>query len=157
MLKDVATLLAPELTIIGTALAVLALDLAFPSEKRPGKKSGLVYLGLASVLIALALVVAGMSLEPREIFGGRFLINPFSGWLKVVFLLATALTLTSGVEFLRNKAEFVTVLLLSLSGMLFLTSSRDLVLLYVSLELATLPLVALAAWKQTARGGEAGF
>ncbi|MEK7692297.1 MAG: NADH-quinone oxidoreductase subunit N, partial [Bdellovibrionota bacterium] len=108
-------------------------------------------------LIALALVVAGMSLEPREIFGGRFLINPFSGWLKVVFLLATALTLTSGVEFLRNKAEFVTVLLLSLSGMLFLTSSRDLVLLYVSLELATLPLVALAAWKQTARGGEAGF
>jgi len=41
--------------------------------------------------------------------------------------------------------------------MMFLASAADIVMLYVSLELATIPLFLLTAWRRDALSGEAGL
>jgi NADH-quinone oxidoreductase subunit N len=100
--------------------------------------------------------------EPDSALDGRFAIDSLTLWFKVVFLTATFLTFTLGSEPFREgakqplhwKAEFLVVMLFTLSGMMFLISSRDLVSLLVSLELATIPLYALAAWSRTEKAGE---
>jgi len=58
---------------------------------------------------------------------------------------------------LGSRGEYYTILLFTVSGMMFLASAADLVTLYVSLELATIPLFVLTAWKRDALSGEAGL
>jgi proton-translocating NADH-quinone oxidoreductase chain N len=152
----------PEILIILTAFAVLILDLfCIPQAASNGNRGWLVYVALTGILAAT--VATAMSLgQPESLFGGRFEIDPLSQWFKVIFLGATALTLTFSPEPfgaeakqpIRSMSEFFTVLLFTLSGMMFLISSRDLVSLYVSLELATIPLIALTAWTKSERAGE---
>jgi NADH-quinone oxidoreductase subunit N len=56
------------------------------------------------------------------------------------------------------RGEYYTLLLFTIAGMMYLISARDLITLYVALELATIPLYALAAWqRESARSGEAGM
>jgi NADH-quinone oxidoreductase subunit N len=50
------------------------------------------------------------------------------------------------------------VLLFTVAGMMYLISARDLITLYISLELATIPLFVLAAWRRdNPQSGEAGL
>ncbi len=153
-------LMLPELIIVFTAFLVLILDLIFLKKKN----TWLVMIAIAGV------VAAGISAfvlfeQTGELLGGRFAVDSVGLWFKLIFLVATGLTLMMSVEafdvrakgLLTHQAEFLAVLLFSLSGMLFLVSSRDLISLYVSLELATIPLFALTAWSRTEVSGEGAF
>ena len=90
-------------------------------------------------------------------------------WFKLIFLLAGLITVVLSMDLLDGRArlrvrgigfrgEYYTMLLFTISGMMYLISARDLITLYVALELATIPLYALAAWQRdSAQSGEAGL
>ena len=158
-------LILPELTIILTALAVLCTGIF--SEKKQ-LLAPIAFAGIVAALAALAIV-------PHEgaIFGGRLAIDSVTWWFRLVFMLAGAVTvglsadlfdgrapalkmkLTSGE--LASSCEYYAVLLLNLVGMMFMASARDMVSLYIGLELATIPLFILAAWNRDHLSGEAGL
>ncbi|MDD5308966.1 MAG: NADH-quinone oxidoreductase subunit N [Deltaproteobacteria bacterium] len=152
----------PELIVVATALTVLVADL-FLSERRRVVLALLTLVGLAAALAALLAAPAG------SLFGGRFSVDEVAIWFKVVFLLASFLTVCLSLDQLDGRVkvrvrgiglrgEYYAVLLSTLVGAMFLVSARDLVTLYVSLELATIPLFALAAWKRSDAGSqEAGL
>jgi len=57
----------------------------------------------------------------------------------------------------RYRGEFLTLLLLSSTGMMVLVSARELITIYVALELTSLPIAALAAIMRDERSSEAGL
>ncbi|MGK5082021.1 NADH-quinone oxidoreductase subunit N [Bdellovibrionota bacterium FG-1] len=149
--------LLPEILVVLTGFLILILDLVFlRANKRWIPTVALI--GLAAALASLFYVLD----QPAEVLGGRFTIDPLSLWFKAIFLIATLLTVTlSQMPFdphakqpLQARAEFIAVMLFSVSGMMSLISSQDLISLYVSLELATIPLFGLTAWSRNERSGE---
>ena len=155
-------LMLPELIVIATGFALLVLDLFLTEAQR----DGLVTLALGGLALALAALVLGTP-DQGTLLGGRFALDPLTWWFKLVFLSAAILgvALTAGLlqgpsrqqRGLRNPGEFLTLWMFNLAGMLFLASARDLITLYVALELATIPLFLLVAWRRDALGGEAGL
>jgi NADH-quinone oxidoreductase subunit N len=154
----------PELIVVGTALAVLLVDL-FLDEKKRVALAPIALAGIAAALVALVAVVPAEAI----LFGGRFAVDAVTTWFKVLFLLAAFFTVCLSVDLLDGRVrvraagiglrgEYYTVLLLTLSGAMYLVSARDLVTLYVSLELSTIPMFALAAWqRKSAASQEAGL
>jgi NADH-quinone oxidoreductase subunit N len=152
------TALAPEIIIAVTGFVVLLSDL-FLAEKQ---KHILGPLALAGLIVG-GVAVFNLLPQTAEALGGRFVFNPVAGWFKIVFILAGAFTAvfcwqSRAKEKLVSTGEFYSVMLFTLVGMMFLISSTDLITLYISLELATVPLFALAAWKKgDPLSGEAGL
>ena len=131
-------LMAPELIIIATAFLVLFADLMVEERRR----SILAFLALAGLGLACASVIW---LMPREgaMLGGRFAVDAVSWWFKLLFLGAGAMTVAISMDALDGRAavptglgsrgEYYTILLFTVSGMMFLASAAELVTLYVSL------------------------
>jgi NADH-quinone oxidoreductase subunit N len=157
-------LMLPELAVIITAFVVFMADLLFQGRRGRTISAALSLggLGFAGVITLFFLPHAG------EMLGGRFAIDSVTWWFKILFLLAALVTIAISTDMfeesktvpsvkVRSCGEYYTILLFTVSGMMFLASARDLVTLYVSLELATIPLFALAAWRKDSISGEAGL
>ncbi|MGK5087694.1 NADH-quinone oxidoreductase subunit N [Bdellovibrionota bacterium FG-2] len=160
------TLILPDVIVVLTAFLVLGVDL-FVSEKNRTVLAPLTLLGLGA---ATAAVLFQMP-EAGTLFGGRFAVDSVTWWFKFLFILSTGITVALSLDLLdgrkvvetadsqplKFRGEYYTILLFTLSGMMFLVSARDLITLYVSLELATIPLFVLASWKRDGNAGEAGL
>ncbi len=145
-------LLLPEIVLMFTALTIFLLDLFIQKEEnRKLLFSGALF---GILLSALALCVIP---ESGYHFEGRFVMDPVIWWFKLIFLIAAFMVVGICGDFKRDVGEFLLVFLLSLVGMLFLVSAQDMVTLYVSLELTTMPLFALTAWKGCRVSKEAGL
>lgn len=157
-------LMLPELIVIVAAFIILLLDLFLAEEK----KNVLGLLAFAGLLIALGKTMLSFG-QQGELFGGRFVLDSVAIWFKIVFLLASMTTVSLSWDRLSgkvqdsesqlpHKGEFYTILLFSTAGMMYLISSRDLVNSYICLELSTIPLFVLVAWKRdNPLCGEAGL
>ena len=94
-------------------------------------------------------------------FDGRYVVDEFSLILKALFLLAAyVVVLMSQTELEEGgyyQGEFYVLLLCSVLGMVMMASSRDLVSVFIALELLSIPAYMLAAWRkrdtQEQRGG----
>lgn len=115
----------------------------------------------------LTLVVTGiLSLsygsDPAVALGGLFLTTPFSVFMKMIVLVGAAIVLLLSKPSLKadkiNKPEFTLLVLLSVLGMMVLISSNDLMVLYMGIELQSLPLYVIAAMQRDSlRSSEAGL
>ena len=97
----------------------------------------------------------------RSLFDGRYVVDDFSLILKALFLLAAyVVVLMSQTELEEGgyyQGEFYVLLLCSVLGMVMMTSSRDLVSIFIALELLSIPAYMLAAWrKRDPKSNEAG-
>ena len=157
-------LMLPELIVVATAFLVLLVDLV-ADGKKPAILSPLALGGLAIAIGALCITPNGAGCE---MFGGRFVVDAVAWWFKLVFLGSALLTVamsldsfegrfTSEESKLGSAGEYYIVVLFTLAGMLYLASARDIITLYVSLELSTIPLFALTAWRRDSLSGEAGL
>ncbi|MCX5656024.1 MAG: proton-conducting transporter membrane subunit, partial [Planctomycetota bacterium] len=156
-------LMLPEIAVIAAAFALLAADLGL-SERGRRTLAPLALAGLAAAFVALLFTP-----QSGTLLGGRFAMDPVAWWFKLIFLLAGFITVVLSMDLLDGRArlrvrgigfrgEYYTMLLFTIAGMMYLISARDLITLYVALELATIPLYALAAWQRgSAQSGEAGM
>lgn len=152
----------PELIIIATAFFILISDLFFWKNKE--SKSIAATVALVGIILS-GVFAATLVNHPSEIMGGRWGLDSLGVIMKAILLLATGLVImlspsatnTQFKDSILDLPEFFTILLFTLSGMMFLVSSRDLVTLYVSLEFATLPLFILTAWSRKEHSGEAAI
>jgi NADH-quinone oxidoreductase subunit N len=104
-------------------------------------------IGLAvSFVLNLAVYNSG-----GEAFMGMFVADPFSGFLNIVILLAAFLSILLSVDYLRRtdieRGEFYPLLLMTTSGMMFMASANDLTVVFIALELLSIPLYILAAFR----------
>jgi len=149
--------LLPELILAVTVLAVLGADLV-RIPKYWTAVIGLVGLFAAFVpLLTLGLCESfDFCTEPtgaqRVLFGGSYVIDTFSLVLKGLFLGATFVAVLLSVGYIEEdrywQGEFYFLLLCSALGAVVLASSRDLVTLFVALELVTAPTFLMAGWRK---------
>jgi NADH-quinone oxidoreductase subunit N len=148
----------PEIILTGGLLLVLCIDLFLPDEKK--KWNGLVAIaGVLGSLIAVASLVG----ERRTTFAGMFVIDGYALLFKFLFLAVAVIVILISADYLdtntRNaQGEFYFLLLSSFLGMLLMASARDLIMLFVSLELVSAPGFLVAGFKKRdARSNEAAI
>src|SRR6185312_13999356 len=147
----------PELLLLAGVLALLLLG-AIQGEKTVG------VVDIASVVILLGTAVL-VVLEPGmriETFGGSFVVDNFSRFMKVLALLGSASAIVMSIDYFRERRirrfEFGILVLTSTAGMMVMISARDLVLLYLGLELMSLSLYVIASIdRDNLRSTEAGL
>lgn len=160
-LQDLAESLVyarPELALVGYALIATLIGAWF-GERAYGFISTL---GVIAVLGAGALAVMDEPGAPVELFQGALVADGVAVVAKALIALAAAATLFVGADhFGRNgdrRFEFPVLAVLAVLGMFVMVSSRDLITLYVGVELQSLALYVLAAWRRDdARSSEAGL
>jgi NADH-quinone oxidoreductase subunit N len=153
------SLLAPELTLAVWACAVLLLDLFLPDgvSRRP-----LLWLSMLGLLVVGGLSVGLLARVPAASFSNFLVVDQFSVYFKLIFLIAAGLVLLASDTFTERlreyEAEFYGLLLLCTTGMMLMASTGELMSLYLSLELSSLSLAFLATWaKRDLRSSEAGL
>ena len=139
-----------------TALAVLILLLG-AMMKNGGKLPG--YLSLAGLVAALGLVASNLFIAPTLFFFDTISVDPLSQFFKAVFLIVSLLVVIASLSKYTGKGsdEFFALLLLATVGMMIVSSSVDLVTLFVGFELASLSTYAMAAFDKTKKNLEAAM
>ena len=151
--------LAPEIVVALGLCVVLLVDL-FLAERSKwllASLTGFTLLGAFIPVLTLALDDAGV----RSMFDGRYVIDDFSLILKGLFLLAGYVIVLLSTTYIEEgeyyQGEYWVLMLASILGMMMMTSSRDLVSVFVALEFLSIPAYMLAAWrKRDAKSNEAG-
>jgi NADH-quinone oxidoreductase subunit N len=150
--------LAPELVVVGVLCLVLVADLFLP-EDRKALLPSLAGLGLLGALIPLlTMAVDGAD---RTMFGGAYAVDDFALVLKALFLVAGYVTVLQSTNYIAEgdyaEGEYYFLLLSSILGMTVMASARDLITIFVALEMLSIPAYLLAGWrKHDRKGNEAG-
>lgn len=116
-----------------------------------------------AVLAGLAVWIGFTSGGPaREAFGGMFVDDGFSRFAKVVILLSAGVVLVMGQDYMERQGflhfEYPILVALAVVGMMMMVSAGDLMALYMGLELQSLSLYVLAAFRRdSVKSTEAGL
>ncbi|MGA0181003.1 MAG: NADH-quinone oxidoreductase subunit N, partial [Ilumatobacteraceae bacterium] len=151
--------LAPEIVLAVGLSVVLLVDL-FTAERNKWLLSVLTgFTLLGATLPVLTLAIHDDSV--RSLFEGRYVVDEFSLVMKGLFLLAGYVIVLLSSAYVEEgdywRGEYWFLLLTSLLGMVMMSSSRDLVSVFVALEFLSIPAYMLAAWrKRDLRSNEAG-
>lgn len=152
--------LAPEIVLAVGINLVLLVDLWLSESKKwmQATLAGSVLLGAFVPVVTLALIGDEPS---RSMFDGRYVVDHYSLILKALFLLTGyVVVLLSQTELEEGgyyQGEYYLLLLVSVLGMVMMASARDLVSVFVALELLSIPAYMMAAWrKRDAKSNEAG-
>ena len=149
----------PEILLTITALVVLAADLLF-LRRSPIRTRFLAAAGIASIgCIGAILKLLPGSLE-GVVLGGVFVANPLTHLVQIALLVITLLTLWLAADstFTDHVGEFVLLIMLATTGMMFLVASQDLLVIFISLELLSLSVYILAGFdKHSPRSSEAAL
>jgi NADH-quinone oxidoreductase subunit N len=153
--------LAPEIIVV-SVLAVLILLDVFSSETSKWTQSSLAGIGLLAAGIPLLTLAADGA--DRTVFGdsGAYVVDEFSLVLKALFLVAAYIVVLLSTNYIAEgdywEGEYYQLILASVLGMMVMSSARDLVSIFVALELLSIPAYMLAAWrKRDLKGNEAGI
>ena len=150
--------LAPELVVVGVLCLVLVVDLFLPDDRK-GVLPSLAGLGLLGALVpVLTLAVDGAD---RTMFGGAYAVDNFALVTKALFLVAGYVTVLLSTNYVAEgdyaEGEYYFLLLSSILGMTVMASARDLITIFVALEMLSIPAYLLAGWrKRDSKGNEAG-
>jgi NADH-quinone oxidoreductase subunit N len=149
--------LAPELIVGVTLLATIVADLVLP-ERLKYLVGVTAVLGLAAAVVPLLTIafcgdITGCTdTGTRALFGGSYVIDDFALVLKGLFIVSGVLSLLLSVGYLESddyyQGEFYFLLLASVAGALVMASARDLITIFVGLELVSAPAFLLAGWRK---------
>ena len=136
----------PELAITATILLLVVLHVVGRNRRSPEAAI------LALVGTGMALWVAWMTPagEGIGLFEGMVVLDGFAVFFKVLTALATAIVIFMSIDCYeltdRTQAEYYLFLLSVLLGMFLLSSAGDIVMLYLALELVSIPSYLLAGY-----------
>ena len=156
---ELLKLAAPETIVVLTVLLVLAADLlALRGLELGFRRLVCAMIGCVGCSVAIAWMLALP--QPAATFAGMWVVDPLTQFIKVALLALTVLTVLLSVDtdFTPHAGEYFALILLASVGMMFLVSSQDILMIFISLELTSLCLYILTAFsKRDARSAEAGL
>ncbi len=145
-------LLAPEASMAILALAVMMVDLFVK------RRLVTVTVGLVGLIVPLGFAIAqavtpGFLATPHRAFSGVLVIDPYAVFFEIVFILIVAVMLLASYsyvgKYVKADGEFYTLMLFSATGAMFMASTNELITIYISLELTSIPLYIMAGLLRT--------
>lgn len=157
-LSSTLAFMAPEALLVVGALALLLLG-AFGGKSMAGPVHGL---SAALLILAGFLSLHFVPHEGAKLFGGVLVEDHLAQFGKIAASLSAALTLLLGwQQFARDKrlvSEFAILTLFAVLGMFIMVSAKDLLAVYVGVEMQSLALYVLAASNRgSLRSSESGL
>jgi NADH-quinone oxidoreductase subunit N len=150
--------LIPETIVVIVAFLVLGADLLFlrdaPARSRFRTAVVLVALGCVGAIVAIARA------KSMSLLDGMLVLDTTAYYIKQIILILTVVTAIISLEsnFTKHIGEYFALLLLAAVGMMLLVSTENLLLIFIALELTSLPLYVLTAFnKQSVQSSEAGL
>ncbi len=144
----------PELILLAFALTVILLDLFIEQKK---------VLAIASIIgIVLSGLFSAFSWNfSLTFFNGMFALDSFAVFFKLLFLIIAALVILTSTDyvskFARFQGEYYALVLLSALGMMLMAATRELISIYIALELTSISLYVLAGFLKDPKSSEASL
>jgi NADH-quinone oxidoreductase subunit N len=142
--SDLLTIL-PTILLVAWACVLLLVDLFIPK----GRKGWTALLAAVSLAVSLGLTLAQAGQE-LSAFGGMVVLDGFSSFLNCLFLASGIAAIAIAFGYLRRmgleRGEYYILMLFSISGMLLMAQAADLIVVFLALELLSIPLYILAAF-----------
>lgn len=155
---DSLTILMPEIVLLSMASFSLIVDLFLPARYR-----FITYLLSQLALVATAACCWSLPADQTtSVFNDQFVLDPFSRLLKLFILALMFFILLYSRHYVRHRqiafGEFHALALFSTLGMMLLVSAKSLLMVYLGLELLSLPLYAMVALQtESSSAVEAGM
>ncbi|MEE8356295.1 MAG: NADH-quinone oxidoreductase subunit N, partial [Anaerolineales bacterium] len=133
----------PLIFLVAWASILLLLDL-FITRKVKGLTASLAAMGLGITLVLAALQLGAGTTA----FNGMIEADGFSSFLQILFTGSGIIGIALAYGYLKrmgiNRGEFYPLLLYSISGMILMAQAADLIVVFLALELLSIPLYILA-------------
>jgi NADH-quinone oxidoreductase subunit N len=150
---------APEIIVVATISLLILLDL-FAGDRNKWAQSSIAGIGL--LVAGIPVVTLAYDGVDRMLFGQAYAVDDFALVMKALFLVSGYVVVLLSTNYIAEgdywEGEYYQLLLCSVLGMMVMASARDLISVFVALELLSIPAYMLAAWrKRDLKGNEAGM
>ena len=149
--------LKPYILLTAWACVLLLADLFIP-KSRKGLTALFAALGLAATL---GFTLAQIGSEGSG-FNNMVVLDGFSNFVNALLLVSGLLGVALAYGYVRRmgieRGEYYTLLLFSVTGMMLMAQAADLIVVFIALELLSIPLYVLAAFDRSrSQSDEAGL
>lgn len=135
----------PLSIIILWACVLLLVDLFIPKDR----KAGTAVLAAVGMLVAMGFSLAQTGVN-TEAFGGMLEVDGFSQFLTILVLGSGLVAVMLSYDYLTRlgiqRGEFYVLLMFSISGMMLMAMAADFIVIFLALELLSIPLYVLAGF-----------
>jgi len=148
----------PEICLLLLGLLVLVCDLFWREETR--RNLGWLTAGGLLLTVVLTILFARPGSEPVLMWGGMLRQDWLTFVFSIIFMTGAALTALFAMdsEALSRRGEFYLLLLASTLGMCLMAGAADLVMLFLAIEVTSIPLYVLAGFViRDNKSTESGF
>jgi len=148
----------PVLIVACWATILLLIDLFIPRERT--RWTGV--LAALGVLVALAIAIARWNSvragQGMSAFGEMLVMDPFAALLNIIILVVALISILFSLDYLYKadiaRGEYYPLLLFSISGMMLMAMAADLIVVFLALELLSIPLYILSGFARPRPGSE---
>ncbi|MEA4909926.1 MAG: NADH-quinone oxidoreductase subunit N, partial [Anaerolineaceae bacterium] len=144
----------PLVVLVVWGVLLLLVDLWVPKER----KGITALLAAGGLLAALGAVTASIGQPPQMAFNDTVVVDGFALFLDVIFLVSGLLGVALAYRYLQRmnieRGEYYSLLLFTIAGMLLMTYAYDLILVFLALELLSIPLYLLAGFVRLRQDSE---
>ena len=144
--------IAPEVALGLTAVLVV-LSRALLRRRPEAAVVAYAITAIGIITTAVLLVVQWNDVQDHgavRTMAGMVRVDPFGVFLGIVVLIATTMAILVAVAYLRREQlevpEYLALMLFSAMGMLTMTTANDLIVVFIALEILSIPLYVLAAF-----------
>lgn len=150
-------ILLPMILLVIWASILLVVDLFIPRDR----KSLTAFLSALGLALALGLTLSQVGRTGIG-FNKMVVLDGFAAFVNVLLLVSGLLGVGLAFGYIRRmgleRGEYYTLLLFSVSGMMLMAQAADLIIVFLALELLSIPLYVLAAFaRPQAESEEAGI
>jgi len=138
--------LGPQISVLLAAGVVIIADALFPAQRRV-----LPFLALAGLVVAALWTTSWVGRgDYQTVFHGTIALDRYAVFFQYVFAGVTATVALASIDWVsregRRQGEYYALLLTVCAGLMFLAGARDLITIFIALELSSIPQYILAGW-----------
>ena len=135
----------PMAVLIGWSCVLLLVDLFIPK----GHKGWTALLAALGILLSMGLTISQVN-QATAGFNGMVIRDGFSFFLNILFLGSGLAGIALAYDYIKRmeieRGEYYVLLLFSISGMMLMSQANDLIVVFLALELLSIPLYVLAGF-----------
>jgi len=135
----------PLVALIAWACILLLVDLFIPK----GHKGWTAVIAALGLILCLGLTIVQFS-QASSGFNGMVIHDGYSFFLNILFLSSGLAGIALAYDYIKRmeieRGEYYVLLLFSISGMMLMSQANDLIVVFLALELLSIPLYVLAGF-----------
>ncbi|MDW8171100.1 MAG: NADH-quinone oxidoreductase subunit N [Anaerolineae bacterium] len=142
----------PAIALAVGTMIVLLVDVFLPDER----KHWTPILALSGLSASFIMTLFNLNPSDPRTFDGMFVADSFTAILNLIVLATAFLSILLSTDYLRVTStahgEYYSLVLISAVGAMFMAGANDLLVVFIALELLSIPLYVLAAFRVTRKG-----